>query len=72
MDTKGYLLPHDQIIAKLNRLGMNCDTPIAAYCTGGVRSAFFVAVLVDLGFNSIKNYAGSMWEWSAASSYPLE
>ena len=73
MDTKGYLLPPEQIIAQLNKLGMNRDTPIAAYCTGGVRSAFFVAVLADLGFTNVKNYAGSMWEWSgAAASYPLE
>jgi thiosulfate/3-mercaptopyruvate sulfurtransferase len=74
LDAKGYLLPRDQIIAKLNSLGINCDTPIATYCTGGVRSAFFVTVLADLGFTNVKNYAGSMWEWSAAtaSSYALE
>ena len=74
LDAKGYLLPRDQIIAQLNSLGINCDTPVAAYCTGGVRSAFFLAVLADLGFTNVKNYAGSMWEWSAAtaSSYPLE
>jgi thiosulfate/3-mercaptopyruvate sulfurtransferase len=74
MDAKGYLLPRDQIISQLNRLGINYDTPIATYCTGGVRSAFFVSVLADLGFTNIKNYAGSMWEWSAAtaSSYPLQ
>jgi len=74
LDAKGYLLPSEQIIAQLNSLGINFDTPIATYCTGGVRSAFFVSVLADLGFTNVKNYAGSMWEWSAgkASSYPLE
>ena len=74
LDAKGYLFPREQIIAKLNSLGINCDTPIVTYCTGGVRSAFFVTVLTDLGFTNVKNYAGSMWEWSAAtpSSYPLE
>jgi thiosulfate/3-mercaptopyruvate sulfurtransferase len=75
-DTNGYLLSREQIIAKLNQLqlGIKPNTPITAYCTGGIRSAFFVAVLVDLGFTNVKNYAGSMWEWSAApaSSYPLE
>lgn len=74
MDANGYLLPRETIIAKLKQLGIERDTSIAAYCTGGVRSAFFVAVLADLGFTRVKNYAGSMWEWSAAkaSSYPLE
>ncbi len=73
-DAKGYLLPREQIITKLNQLGIEHDTPLATYCTGGVRSAFFVAVLADLGFTNVKNYAGSMWEWSAAeaSSYALE
>ncbi|HEY9892498.1 MAG TPA: rhodanese-like domain-containing protein [Candidatus Sericytochromatia bacterium] len=74
LDANGYLLPCEQIIAKLNNFGITKDTPIVTYCTGGVRSAFFVAVLADLGFINVKNYAGSMWEWSAepASNYPLQ
>jgi len=74
LDANGYLLPREQIIAKLNNFGITKDTPIVTYCTGGVRSAFFVAVLADLGFINVKNYAGSMWEWSAepASNYPLQ
>ncbi|NEQ20715.1 MAG: sulfurtransferase, partial [Microcoleus sp. SIO2G3] len=74
IDTKGYLLPPNQIIDKLNRFEIKLDTPIATYCTGGVRSAFFTAVLADLGFTNVKSYPGSMWEWSAAapSSCPLE
>ncbi|MBD1923471.1 sulfurtransferase [Microcoleus sp. FACHB-831] len=71
MDTNGYLLPSNELIAKLNELAIKQHTPITAYCTGGIRSAFFVSVLTNLGFNNIKNYAGSMWEWSA-SNYPLE
>ncbi|MFE1744108.1 sulfurtransferase [Coleofasciculus sp. H7-2] len=73
-DAQGNLLPRDQIINKLKRLGIQRHTPIITYCTGGIRSAFLTAVLVDLGFNNVKNYAGSMWEWSAspANNYPLE
>ncbi len=74
LDSQGYLLSHEEIIAKLNNLGITPDIPLVSYCTGGVRSAFFVAVLANLGFTNVKNYAGSMWEWSAApsSSYPLQ
>ncbi|BAZ20147.1 putative thiosulfate sulfurtransferase [Kalymmatonema gypsitolerans NIES-4073] len=74
MDTKGNLLKPEEIIAKLETLGIQRDTPTVTYCTGGIRSAFFVAVLVNLGFSNVKNYAGSMWEWSASSDekYPLE
>ncbi|MBV8886829.1 MAG: hypothetical protein JO235_22935 [Chroococcidiopsidaceae cyanobacterium CP_BM_RX_35] len=73
MDTNGYLLRREQIIARLNQLGIQQDTAIVAYCTGGIRSAFFVAVLINLGFINAKNYAGSIWEWSAAPAllYPL-
>ncbi len=73
-DAKGNLLPRDQIIDKLERLGIQQHTPIITYCTGGIRSAFFTAVLVDLGFSNVKNYSGSMWEWSASpeNHYPLE
>jgi thiosulfate/3-mercaptopyruvate sulfurtransferase len=74
IDSSGILLPSEEIISKLENLGIKHDTSIATYCTGGIRSAFFVAVLADLGFDDVKNYAGSMWEWSASPSndYPLE
>ena len=71
----GKLLPEEKMRAKLAELGVeDKSTRIVAYCTGGVRSGWFVAVLQDLGYKRSKNYAGSMWEWSAASAeeYPLE
>lgn len=69
---QGTLLPRDQILAKLQTMGITQDTEIVAYCTGGIRSGWLTVVLADLGFQ-VKNYAGSMWEWSAESAqeYPL-
>lgn len=74
MDSKGNLLHPEEMSAKLKILGIQPDTPTVTYCTGGIRSAFFVAVLVNLGFSNVRNYAGSMWEWSSFSQekYPLE
>jgi len=74
IDLKGNLLPKEQIMTSLAHLGIQAETPIVAYCTGGVRSAFFVAVLAHFGFTQVKNYAGSLWEWSAspATDYPLQ
>ncbi|MEL6319733.1 MAG: rhodanese-like domain-containing protein [Cyanobacteria bacterium J06626_14] len=68
----GTLLPNDEIEALLESHGITSETPIVAYCTGGIRSAWVTAVLVDLGF-SIENYAGSTWEWAASpeDDYPL-
>ncbi len=75
LQPNGYLLSPEQIDYKLNQIGIekNSNKQIISYCTGGIRSAFFVAVLVSLGYANVKNYPGSMWEWSQAdnSSHPL-
>lgn len=72
LDKDGKLLPRAEIEKRLAALGASKDTPIVAYCTGGIRSGWFTSVLNDLGYTA-RNYAGSMWEWSAApaDAYPL-
>ena len=72
LNQQGKLLPRDQILARLQEMGITKDTQIVAYCTGGIRSGWLTVVLSDLGFE-VKNYAGSMWEWAAGPSqdYPL-
>ncbi|MEO1145306.1 MAG: rhodanese-like domain-containing protein [Cyanobacteria bacterium J06638_22] len=72
MDREGRLLPHDEILGILQEKGISPDQEIVAYCTGGIRSAWLIAVLSDLGLNA-KNYPGSMWDWAAAPAmeYPL-
>ncbi len=72
LDPTGNLLPREAIRAKLAAQGVTSDTQIVTYCTGGIRSGWFTAVLTSLGFDA-KNYAGSTWEWAAApaAQYPL-
>ena len=72
LDAEGRLRPESQRLALLQERGIPRDAAILAYCTGGVRSAWLTAVLVDMGFDA-KNYPGSMWEWSAGDRdrYPL-
>ena len=60
----GRLLSRAKIATLLSGRGLDLDDEIVAYCTGGVRSAWFVAVLADMGY-TVRNYPGSMWEWSA-------
>jgi len=73
MDKQGQLLAREEIVAILQQKGVSLSTQIVSYCSGGIRSAWLTCVLTSLGFCA-KNYAGSMWEWSAsrADSYPLE
>ncbi|MEO0349631.1 MAG: rhodanese-like domain-containing protein [Cyanobacteria bacterium P01_A01_bin.15] len=69
----GKLLPAGEIRTKLEDAGITPETQVVVYCTGGIRSGWLAAVLATHGYR-VKNYAGSMWEWSAApaNSYPLE
>jgi thiosulfate/3-mercaptopyruvate sulfurtransferase len=73
MDKQGQLLSRGEIVEILQQKGVSLSTKIVSYCSGGIRSAWLTSVLTSFGFDA-KNYAGSMWEWSAspADSYPLE
>ncbi len=72
LDETGAMLPPDQLLTLLRDRGITRDHTIISYCTGGIRSGWMTSVLTTLGFDA-KNYAGSMWEWSALSPehYPL-
>jgi thiosulfate/3-mercaptopyruvate sulfurtransferase len=52
-------------------LGITEAHPVVAYCTGGVRSAFVVAVLHHRGYVHAANYAGSFWEWARRDELPV-
>ncbi|MEL6901986.1 MAG: rhodanese-like domain-containing protein [Cyanobacteria bacterium J06606_4] len=73
LDTEGNLLPQQDLFSKLEALSITPESQVVVYCTGGIRSGWLVAVLVSLGYQA-QNYAGSMWEWSAApaADYPLK
>lgn len=62
----------DALKARLAAPGVGENTEVVSYCTGGIRSGFVTAVLNSAGIKA-RNYAGSMWEWSAQddAAYPL-
>lgn len=68
----GKVLSGDALKARLADLGVGEGTQVVSYCTGGIRSGFVTAVLNNAGVKA-RNYAGSMWEWSASdpATYPL-
>ncbi len=61
-----------KIQAGLEDKGLKPDQAIVCYCTGGVRSAWLYFVLKVSGFKSVRNYAGSWWEWSRDFACPVE
>ena len=48
------------------------DLYIISYCLGGIRSSFVWSVMAWCGYDNVKNYDGSWWEWSADSQTPIE
>ena len=46
--------------------GFDRDTPVAAMCAGGYRSAIATSVLERLGFRKVTNVVGGMAAWNAA------
>ena len=60
----GRLLSNEAIHRRLRAVGADPTRPVITYCTGGVRSAFTLAVLRQAGFTDVLNYDGSWWDWS--------
>jgi thiosulfate/3-mercaptopyruvate sulfurtransferase len=60
------------IQASLDEKGLRTDQEIICYCTGGVRSSWLYFVLKLAGFQKVRNYPGSWWEWSRDFACPVE
>ncbi len=52
--------------------GLQPDQEVITYCLGGVRSAWVYFVLRLAGYEKVKNYPGSWWEWSRDFAAPAE
>ena len=74
LDDDGLLRPEAELRAIFEERGITPEAQAIAYCTGGIRSAWFVVVLRHLGYDRARNYPGSMWEWAAQpeETHPLE
>lgn len=52
--------------------GLRPEQEVITYCLGGVRSAWLYFVLRLAGYEKVKNYPGSWWEWSRDFAAPAE
>lgn len=52
--------------------GLRSEQEVITYCLGGVRSAWLYFVLRLAGYEKVKNYPGSWWEWSRDFAAPAE
>jgi thiosulfate/3-mercaptopyruvate sulfurtransferase len=66
----GRFLPPDALRARLAHV---LETPgVVAYCGGGISATIVIFALAMLGRDDISLYDGSLAEWSADPSLPLE
>ncbi len=61
-----------KINAGLDDKGLHPSHEVVCYCTGGVRSAWLYVVLKLAGYQKLRNYPGSWWEWSRDFAAPVE
>ncbi len=62
----------DTVAASLEEKGLDPAREVICYCTGGVRSAWLYFVLRVLGYQRVRNYPGSWWEWNRDFACPVE
>lgn len=62
----------DVIKGMLEDKGIQSSQELICYCTGGVRSAWLYFILKLVGYQKIRNYPGSWWEWSRDFACPAE
>ncbi|WP_455389557.1 sulfurtransferase [Petrachloros mirabilis] len=60
------------IQASLGDKGLQPNQNVICYCTGGVRSAWLYFILKLAGYQNVRNYPGSWWEWSRDFACPVE
>ena len=61
-----------KIRAGFDDKGLHPSHEVVCYCTGGVRSAWLYVVLKLVGYQKVRNYPGSWWEWSRDFAAPVE
>ncbi|WP_240842310.1 rhodanese-like domain-containing protein [Acidaminobacter sp. JC074] len=52
--------------------GLNKDDEIVTYCTAGIRSAHAQIALKMMGYENVRNYDASFYEYAANEALPLE
>ena len=64
--------PPSAIQEMFHAFGMNERQEVITYCLGGLRSAWVYFLLKLAGYERVRNYPGSWWEWSRDFAAPAE
>ncbi|MEX0344065.1 MAG: 3-mercaptopyruvate sulfurtransferase [Rhizobiaceae bacterium] len=67
----GFLLPLDELRAKLTEAGIELDNPVVTTCGSGVTAAIITLALQSLGHTDNRLYDGSWSEWGGRDDTPI-
>jgi len=56
----------------LDEKGLQPSCEFICYCTGGVRSSWLYFIMKLAGYERVRSYPGSWWEWSRDFAAPVE
>jgi sulfur-carrier protein adenylyltransferase/sulfurtransferase len=59
-------IPRGYLELRIEEVDPNRERPVVVYCAGGVRSAFAVKALEDLGYQDVSSMSGGFSGWKAA------
>jgi thiosulfate/3-mercaptopyruvate sulfurtransferase len=71
-NTNKTVLSYSALKTMFESHGVTKDKEVTAYCTVGIRSGFVYFLLRLMGYPNASNYDGSIAEWSADTSLPME
>lgn len=71
-DRDGRILPVDDIRTRYRDAGADLDGELLLYCGGGISATANALALAHAGLRKVRVYDGSLEEWSADPSLPLE
>lgn len=64
---EGMLKSKDELKKLFSDKELKESDEVVTYCTGGIRSAFMQLIMEELGYNKVKNYEGSYYNWAAVN-----
>jgi 3-mercaptopyruvate sulfurtransferase SseA len=71
-NTDKTVLNYSELKTMFESRGITRKKEVTAYCTVGIRSGFVYFIYRLMGYSKASNYDGSIAEWAADSSLPME
>lgn len=68
----GMIKSTDELKKLFADAGLTPQDEIVTYCTKGIRSGDMAVIMRNLGFNQVRNWDASFYEWAGNTSLPVE